>query len=45
MKKRGYWRGVLKGGLWLNFGGIRVELSIKERRIKESIHINQEKKN
>ena len=29
----------------MNFGGIRVELSIKERRIKESIHVNQEKKN
>ena len=44
MEKRGYWRGVLKGGLKLNFGGIRVELSIKERRIKEGIVVNQEKK-
>jgi len=45
MEKRGHWRGVLKGGLQLNFGGIGVELSIKERRIKEGIHVNQEKKN
>ena len=34
----------LKGRLQLNFGGIRVELSIKEQRIKEGIHVSQEKK-
>ena len=44
MEKRGHWRGVLKRGLPLNFGGIRVELSIEGRRIKEGIVVNQEKK-
>ena len=31
----------LKGGLQLNFGGIGVELRMKERRIEEGIHVNQ----
>ena len=31
----------VKGGLQLNFGGIGVELRMKERRIKEGIHVNQ----
>ena len=31
----------VKGGLHLNFGGIGVELRMKERRIKEGIHVNQ----
>ena len=30
-----------KGGLQLNFRGIRVELRMKERRIGEGVHVSQ----
>ena len=32
---------LLKGGLQLNFGGIGVELRMKDRRLEEGIHVNQ----
>ena len=32
---------LLKGGLQLNFGGIGVELRMKERRLEEGIYVNQ----
>ena len=32
---------TIKRGLQLNFEGIGVELRMKERRIEESIHVNQ----
>ena len=31
----------LREGLQLNFGGIGAELKMKERRIEDSIHVNQ----
>ena len=31
----------IKGGLQLNFGGIGVELRMKERGIEVGIHVNQ----
>ena len=40
LTKRGLYT-YLKEGLQLNFGGFGVELRMKERRIEESIHVNQ----
>ena len=40
LTKRGLYT-YLKEGLQLNFGGFVVELRMKERRIEESIHVNQ----
>ena len=40
LTKRGLYA-YLKEGLQLNFGGFGVEVRMKERRIEESIHVNQ----
>ena len=40
LTKRGLYT-YLKEGLPLNFGGFGVEVRMKERRIEESIHVNQ----
>ena len=40
LTKRGLYT-YLKEGLQLNFGGFGVEVRMKERRIEESIHVNQ----
>ena len=40
LTKRGLYT-YLKEGFQLNFGGFGVELRMKERRIEESIHVNQ----
>ena len=40
LTKRGLYT-YLKKGLQLNFGRFGVEVRMKERRIEESIHVNQ----
>ena len=38
---RDHFSTIVKGRLQLNFGGIGVELRMKERKVKEGIHVNQ----
>ena len=38
---RDHFSTIVKGRLQLNFGGIGVELRMKERKVKEGIQVNQ----